>query len=189
MTSYKIHPIVVGTKIFDKSMMTYQYGQGQTYIIPIYAWYLEGGGQNVLVDTGEMSPIQSEDREKMLGGRIYTFEEGLKRWSLGPEDIDVVHAGMTAQVMLTAYKQRTTPMVEGRLASVSADRLTDPQTGISYYLARIFVDVDDIASLSTGIELYPGMPAEVLIETGERTAFEYMLSPITSSLRRSFLEE
>jgi len=90
MSLYKIHPVVMGTKIFDKGMMTYQYGYGQTYTIPIYCWYLEGGDRNILVDTGEMSPIQSEDREKAIGGKIFTFEEGLALWDLSPEDIDVV---------------------------------------------------------------------------------------------------
>ncbi len=90
MPSYKIHPIVVGTKIFDKTMMTYQHGYGQQYTIPIYCWYLEGGDRTVLVDTGEMSPIQSADREQAIGGRIYTFEEGLNRHGLKPEDIEVV---------------------------------------------------------------------------------------------------
>jgi len=88
--NYCIHPIVMGTKIFDKSMMTYQYGQGETYTIPIYTWYIEGGSQKILVDTGEMRPIQSADREKAIGGRIYNFEEGLARWGLTPEAIDVV---------------------------------------------------------------------------------------------------
>ena len=90
MTSYRIHPIVVGTKIFDKTMMTYQYGFGQQYTIPIYVWYLEGGDRNILVDTGEMNPIRSKDREKAIGGPIYTFEEGLARWNLTPEAIDIV---------------------------------------------------------------------------------------------------
>ena len=90
MDHYKIHPIVMGTKVFDKSMMTYQHGYGQTYTIPIYSWYLEGGEKTVLVDTGEMSPIQSADREKAVGGKIYTFEQGLARHNLKPEDIDVV---------------------------------------------------------------------------------------------------
>jgi len=90
MTHYKIHPIVMGTKVFDKGMMTYQHHYGREYVIPIYAWYLEGGDQTVLVDTGEMSPIRSPDREAAIGGRIYTFEEGLARWGLAPEDIDVV---------------------------------------------------------------------------------------------------
>ena len=90
MNTYKIHPIVVGTKIFDQGMMTYQHRYGQTYTIPIYSWYIEGGDKKILVDTGEMHPIISEDREKAIGGKIYTFEEGLKRWGLSPEEIDIV---------------------------------------------------------------------------------------------------
>ncbi|MCP4113775.1 MAG: N-acyl homoserine lactonase family protein [Desulfobacteraceae bacterium] len=90
MSQYKIHPIVMGTKVFDKSMMTYQHGSGEQYTIPVYCWYIEGGDKKILIDTGEMSPIQSEDREKSVGGKIYTFEEGLSRWNLTPEDIDIV---------------------------------------------------------------------------------------------------
>jgi len=90
MSTYKIHPIVVGTKIFDKGMMTYQHDYGKTYTIPIYCWYIEGGDKKILVDTGEMHPIQSEDREIAIGGKIYTFEEGLGSWGLSPEDIDIV---------------------------------------------------------------------------------------------------
>lgn len=90
MTTYRIHPIVMGTKVFDKSMMTYQHNNGVPFTIPIYCWYLEGGDKKILVDTGEMSPIQSEEREKAIGGKIYTFEQGLARWNLKPEDIDIV---------------------------------------------------------------------------------------------------
>lgn len=85
-----IHPIVLGTKVFDKSMMTYQYGQGQTYTIPIYAWLIKGCDRTILVDTGEMHPIQSEDREAAINGKIYTFEDGLARHGLTPGDIDIV---------------------------------------------------------------------------------------------------
>lgn len=87
---YKIHPIVMGTKAFDKGMMTYQYGYGEPYTIPIYCWYLEGGDQKILVDTGELSPLQSKGTERSIGGKIYKFEEGLSRWGLSPKDIDIV---------------------------------------------------------------------------------------------------
>ena len=90
MTTYRIHPLVLGTKSFDKSMMTYQHDAGTPYVIPIYAWYLEGGDETVLIDTGEMSPVISEDREKAIGGKIHTFEEALALHGLTPEDIDVV---------------------------------------------------------------------------------------------------
>ncbi len=90
MTHFRIHPMVMGTKIFDKTMMTYQYGYGETYTIPIYCWYIEGSEKTILVDTGEMSPIQSKDREASIGGKIYSFEEGLAKWNLAPEDVDIV---------------------------------------------------------------------------------------------------
>ncbi len=90
MAKYKIHPIVVGTKLFDKGMMTYQHDYGKPYAIPIYCWYIEGGDRKILVDTGEMSPIQSQDREEKIGGKIYTFEQGLAKWDLAPENIDIV---------------------------------------------------------------------------------------------------
>jgi N-acyl homoserine lactone hydrolase len=90
MSLFKIHPIVMGTKVFDLGMMTYQHGYGRSCTIPIYAWYLEGGDKKILVDTGEMSPIQSRDRENAIGGRIHTFEEGLSLWGLAPADIDIV---------------------------------------------------------------------------------------------------
>ena len=90
MSQYRIHPMAMGSKVFDKSMMTYQFGYGSPYTIPIYCWYLEGGNQKILIDTGEMSPIESEDRESSIGGPIYTFEEGLAKWGLKPEEIDVV---------------------------------------------------------------------------------------------------
>ena len=80
----------MGTKAFDKGMMTYQHDYGKPYTIPIYSWYLEGGDKKVLVDTGEMGPLLSKERETAIGGKIYRFEEGLARWGLKPEGIDIV---------------------------------------------------------------------------------------------------
>lgn len=86
---YKIHPIVVGAKIFDKGMMTYQYDYGKPFVIPIFSWYIEGGDKKILVDTGELRPRISSEIEKTIG-KVYSFEEGLKKYDLRPEDIDIV---------------------------------------------------------------------------------------------------
>ena len=90
MVHYRIHPIVLGTKQFDKGMMTYQHGYGAPYTIPIYCWYLEGGDRTIIVDTGELNPVRSDDREQAIGGRIFNFEEGLAKHGLVPEKIDMV---------------------------------------------------------------------------------------------------
>ncbi|GAB5045893.1 N-acyl homoserine lactonase family protein [Thermodesulfovibrio sp. TK110] len=86
---YRIHPIVVGAKIFDKGMMTYQHDYGKPFVIPIFSWYIEGGDKNILVDTGEFAPRSSTEIEKAVG-KVYKFEEGLAKWGLKPEDIDIV---------------------------------------------------------------------------------------------------
>ena len=103
------------------------------------------------------------------------------------DDIDVVHVGLPAQIRLIAYRQRWTPSVEGTVQTVSADRLQDDRTGEAFFIARIELAPDALSKLPD-ITLYPGMPAEVMIETGARTALDYMLSPITESLVRAFRE-
>jgi len=105
-----------------------------------------------------------------------------------PVDIDAVHAGQSAQVALTAYKQRPTPRLDGRLATVSADALIDESRHISYYSAEIHIDSSELAKLN-GVQLYPGMPAEVMIVTGERTLLQYFIQPVIDSFHRAFREE
>jgi len=90
MAQYKIHPIVMGSKLFDKTMMTYQYGYGQIYTIPIYSWLIEGSGVKILVDTGELAPDKTAAREKLLGAKVYSFEQGLAKWNLSPSDINII---------------------------------------------------------------------------------------------------
>lgn len=100
---------------------------------------------------------------------------------IDPQDIDVVHDGLEAQVRLTAFNQRNTLPVNGRVVSVSADHLVDEANGQTYYLARIQLP-------ETTAELQPGMPAEVMIVTGERTLLGYLLEPLFKSFGRAFRE-
>jgi len=105
-----------------------------------------------------------------------------------PNDIDVVYAGLPAQVRLTAFKQRNTPMLDGKLTRVSADSFTDERSGASYFLARVAIDAAELKKLD-GRELYPAMGAEVMIKTGKRTTMDYILAPLTDSLRQAFRED
>jgi HlyD family secretion protein len=107
---------------------------------------------------------------------------------ISPTDIDVVRVGLPAKVQLTAYSGRSTPRLNGVVKTVSADRLTDEGTKQPYYLARVHVDREEIRQSHANIELIPGMPAEVLIVTGERTMAEYIFQPFIDALWRSFRE-
>jgi len=104
------------------------------------------------------------------------------------DDIDQVRPGLPVQVRLTAYKQRWTPTVEGTVRTVSADRLQDSRSGDAFFVARVGVDPASLKKLPN-VELYPGMPADVLIITQPRTALDYMLLPITASLSHAFREQ
>jgi len=158
MQKYNIHPIVMGTKVFDKSMMTYQYGYGETYVIPIYCWYLEGGDKKILIDTGEMSPIQSPDREKSLGGKIFTFEQGLEKWNLKPEDIDIIiHTHLHNDHCENDYK------CENALIFVHEKEMTaihNPHPLDYRYLEDYIEDVEEngqIQLVSEDTEIVPGI--------------------------------
>jgi HlyD family type I secretion membrane fusion protein len=105
-----------------------------------------------------------------------------------PTDIDVVHVGLPARVIFNAFKMRTTPQLEGTVALVSADAMTDERTGVPYYTARILVDAKELDKLGKR-QLQPGMPAETMIVTGERTMLEYLLQPINDTFRTAFREE
>lgn len=106
-----------------------------------------------------------------------------------PQDIDVVTKGLKARVRLTAFKVRKVPPLDGIVTNVSADKFVDEITGQSYYKAKIRISDKTLSSLVDEIELYPGMPADVLIVTGERTFMTYMLSPITDSFGKAFKEQ
>jgi HlyD family type I secretion membrane fusion protein len=105
-----------------------------------------------------------------------------------PTDIDVVHPGQSAQVHLTAFKQRRTPTIDATVINVSADRLVDPNTGEAYFLARVQPKPGALEQLDH-VDLYPGMPAEVLIATGKRRAIDYFLSPLQDSMARALIED
>jgi len=101
------------------------------------------------------------------------------------DDISDVRPNTRAEVHLTAYKQRITPTVPGTVAEISADRLVDQKTGQPYYVAMVRLDKDELAKLPQ-VQLYPGMPATVMIPTEERTAFDYLVGPLVQSFNRSF---
>jgi HlyD family type I secretion membrane fusion protein len=105
-----------------------------------------------------------------------------------PTDMDIVHAGQAARVLFSAYGQRNLPQIFGRLRTVSADRMIDERTGEPYFLAKVEVASGEIERASPDIELSPGMPAEVMILTGERTLLDYLVRPFIESVSKSFRE-
>jgi HlyD family secretion protein len=109
------------------------------------------------------------------------------RAQVRPQDIDSVAVGQPARIRLTAFNQRTTPELTGEVITVGADLSVDPATRASYFLVDVAIPPHDPEDLG-GEDLRPGMPAEVFIQTGSRTAISYLLNPLTEQVGRMWRE-
>ncbi len=103
-------------------------------------------------------------------------------------DIDNIKIGSVAEIRFSSFKSKTTPTMEGIVTKLSADSVTDEKQGFKYYQATIELTKESQDKLGN-LVLIPGMPAEVLINTGERTLLEYLIQPATNAFARSLIEE
>ncbi|WP_295557657.1 HlyD family type I secretion periplasmic adaptor subunit [uncultured Hyphomicrobium sp.] len=106
---------------------------------------------------------------------------------IAPTDVDQVLVGRAAKLRLSAFNQQTTPELSGHVVHVSADVTVDPKTGHNYYVARLAMDEKSRKSVGD-LKLVPGMPVEVFMATGERTALSYLSKPFTDQIQRAFRE-
>jgi HlyD family type I secretion membrane fusion protein len=95
---------------------------------------------------------------------------------INPTDVNRVHPGQSASIHLLPYRQRYHKAIPGTLEKVSADRFDDKATNRTYYKGVVRIDPKDIEEAQ--VELTPGMPAQVSIETGKRTILAYFLDPV-----------
>ena len=107
---------------------------------------------------------------------------------IGLDDIDDLRLNQPADIRLTAYPTRTTPLLTGVVRYLSADQLVDARTGAPHYIAQVAVDAASLAQAGGRVRLQPGMRAEVFVKTGERTVIDYLLEPVAATLRRALRE-
>jgi epimerase transport system membrane fusion protein len=103
-------------------------------------------------------------------------------------DIDRITLGKLTDIRFSAFNAATTPVIQGEVTRISADRLTDEKTNEGYYLVRVKVTDEGLKRLGDR-KLQPGMPAEVLINAGERTMLQYLLKPARNMFAKSMIEE
>jgi epimerase transport system membrane fusion protein len=110
---------------------------------------------------------------------------------VSPVDIDRVHIGQSTEIRFSAFKSAKTPKVSGQLTKLSADIITEERTQQPpYFQATVEVDKTGLEELrKRGLILMPGMPAEVLVNTGDRTFFEYLAQPLSNIFARSLIED
>jgi HlyD family type I secretion membrane fusion protein len=104
-----------------------------------------------------------------------------------PADIDKLYTGQSTRVRLSAFNLAEIPEAMGEIVGISADSIEDTRTGQPYYSVR--VKLGDMPSAQiAALDLVAGMPADVFVNTGERTALSYLTQPITARLARTFIE-
>lgn len=106
---------------------------------------------------------------------------------IAPQLIDRIRPGSEADIHLQAFVNLPQLVLKGRVVTVSASSLVDPNTRMSYYLARVEVTPEGLAKLA-GRSLQPGMPAEVVVKTGERSVLNYLLRPLLKRFAESLKE-
>jgi epimerase transport system membrane fusion protein len=106
---------------------------------------------------------------------------------IAADAISDIRPGLTAEVKLMSYRQRNAKLLEGKVVYVSADALVEQRSGAPYFAVQVEVAPASLAEAGQ-LVLLPGMAAEVYIKTSERTPLEFLLEPLTASLRKSFRE-
>jgi len=104
------------------------------------------------------------------------------------QDIDRVGFNQLADLRFSAFNSSTTPVIQGNVIDVSADRMVNSNTGMPYYKALIQVAPEEMELLE-GQTLIPGMPVDVMIQTGQRTLWQYLMKPVTDAAARSLRED
>lgn len=125
---------------------------------------------------------------------VVPVDEGFRvKAEVSPGDIDLVSAGQTASVRMTGLSGRTTPVLAGEVTYVSPDRIvtsseSDSGPERAYFEARIEIPHDEVEKLGAQ-RLQAGMPAEVMINTGEQTVLAYLARPFLDAIARGFIEK
>jgi HlyD family type I secretion membrane fusion protein len=104
-----------------------------------------------------------------------------------PEDVEHLRIGQAAQVVATGFSLRNASPIDGEVTVISADRVTDPRTGHSYFKAEIALLADRQGGALLR-RLGPGMPVQVIVPTKARTAFDYLVGPLRQSFRGAMRE-
>ena len=118
---------------------------------------------------------------------VPTQEKLVVEARIRPQDIDHVRESSAAEVRLTAFDARTTPLMPGKVVFVSPDRITSQETGESWFVATVEVDAAALRD-HPSLRLQPGMPAELFVKTPERTLFQYLAKPLTTFASRAMRE-
>lgn len=104
-----------------------------------------------------------------------------------PSSIDQIAVGQPVRIRFSAFNQRTTPEVTGKMTYVAAAATRATSTQDSHYMGDAEIDAAEMEKLA-GLQLIPGMPAEIFVATDARTPLSYLTKPLTDQFNRAMRE-
>lgn len=107
---------------------------------------------------------------------------------VSPELIGKVALGLPVDINFPALDRHTTPTIPGKVLTVSADRLVEQRTGMPYYLTQVKVTPEGMKLIGEQ-QIKAGMPATVVVKTGERTMLNYLFKPLLDRMHAAFKED
>jgi protease secretion system membrane fusion protein len=140
--------------------------------------------------------VQTEGAVIQAGQKLMDIvpekEELLIEAKIAPNLIDRVAEGDPVDVRFSTFAHSPQLVVAGKVHTIAKDLLNDAPNGAmpaaSYYLARIELTPEGLKALGQR-QMQAGMPAEVVIRTGERTVLQYILHPLIKRIAASMKEE
>jgi HlyD family secretion protein len=102
--------------------------------------------------------------------------------------VDQVYPGQEVNLRFSAFDQRTTPELVGRVTQISADAFQDDATGVAYYRTEIVLAEGEIDKLPANVALIPGMPVDAYLRTQDRTPLAYLVKPLSDYFVKAFRE-
>jgi len=189
---------VLGEKRLRREAIATELAQIETQISSISPQYF--GARQKLKRVAEVAPVSG----RVVNMKVYTnggvirpgdpildivpeSDELVIEARIATSDIEKLFVGQDTRVRLSGFDLAEVPEADGEITSLSADRLTDERTGANYYVARVRLREQQSAQIKN-LEFVPGMPADVFINTGERTAFSYLMQPLNDRLARTFVQ-
>ena len=94
-------------------------------------------------------------------------------------DVDQIFVGQDVTLRLSAFDQRRTPELNGKVTLVSADAFQNETSGLSYYRAEVQLNDGEIDRLPADMTLLPGMPVDACVRTADRTPMIFLLKPLS----------
>ncbi|MGP8290776.1 HlyD family type I secretion periplasmic adaptor subunit [Vreelandella zhanjiangensis] len=104
-------------------------------------------------------------------------------------DVDHLYIGQPAEIRFSAFNQRLSNVIDGEVIHVSANSFEDEATRARYYKVRLRVTSAGEENMTESMKLLAGMPAEVMLRTGERSFSSYIAKPLTDMLARAIRED